>query len=283
MWGGTDGLDGLPELGSDYLPPAFDEALAEICRAVARAAAAEDCWLARIRGGLLALLAYLAEDAQCARSLALEAPVGGATARECVRRVQEALAPVLSEAREQIIIGAELRPSTALIAELVTLGVLSVIRAGILRGDPLLELESPLMLHIIEPYLGRGAERADRAAQPQPQPQPGKLAYPRTEMVPIRPHPRTIQALRAIAEAPRLSSREVGRAVGIENNSGHISMLLHRLEQRGLIANASSRRGGRQPHTWFLTPYGARVLEVVARSYAAADTSSARAGARSAA
>ncbi len=102
-------------------------------------------------------------------------------------------------------------------------------------------------------------------------------------MVPIRPHSRTIQALRVIASAPRLSSREVGRAIGIDNNSGHISTLLHRLEQRGLIENASSHQAGRQSHTWFLTPYGARVLEVVAHSYAAADVSSARSGAWSAA
>ena len=210
------------------------------------------------------MLAYLDGDAQGARSLALEAPVAGGAALECVRRAQRALGPVLSEAREQIIIGAELRPPTGLIAELVTLGVLSVIRASVLRGDgaSLAELEAPLMLHIVEPYLGRGAERADRAVALQP----GELAHPRTEIVPIRPHPRTIQVLRAIVSAPRLSSREVGRAVGIDNNSGHISSLLHRLEQRGLIENVSPRQTARQPHTWFLTPYGHRVLEVLTHS-----------------
>jgi len=89
-------------------------------------------------------------------------------------------------------------------------------------------------------------------------------------MVPIRPHPRTIQALRVIGSAPRLSSREVGRAVGIDNNSGHISMLLRRLQQRGLIEDASSRQSGRHSHTWYLTPYGARVLEVLAQTLTAA-------------
>jgi len=194
--------------------------------------------------------------------------VGGVTAGECVALVRSALAPVLEEAREEIIIGAEVRPPVGLVAELLTLAVLSVIRAGILRGDggSLAELEPSLMRHVLEPYLGRGAERADRAGDAR---EVGSVR-PRMEMVPIRPHPRTIQALRVIASAPRLSSREVGRAVGIDNNSGHISMLLHRLEQRGLIENASSRRTGRQPHTWFLTPYGARVLEVVTHSVSAA-------------
>ncbi len=132
---------------------------------VARAAAREDSWLARIRTGIAAALAYLDEDAPCARVLALEAPVGG-TDRDlsALGVCTSALAPVLSEAREQIIIGAEIRPPTGLIAELVTLGVLSVIRAGILRGDgaALAELESPLMLHIVEPYLGPGS-RARRS------------------------------------------------------------------------------------------------------------------------
>jgi len=262
------GLYELPAPGSGYLPASFEDALEAIGRAVAGAAALEHSWLARIRGGLSALLAYLDADADCARALVLEVPVGGATAAQCVARVRSALAPVLEEAREEIIIGAEVRPPADLVAELVTLAVLSVIRAGILRGDGgcLAELEPPLMRHVVEPYLGRGAERADREGAPQE----ARSVRPRMEMVPIRPHPRTIQALRVIGSAPRLSSREVGRAVGIENNSGHISMLLRRLQQRGLIEDASSRQSGRQSHTWYLTPYGARVLEVLAQTLTAA-------------
>ena len=259
----SDGFDEPVESGSSYVTPPFDEPLELVASAVADAAMDELSWPSRIRVGLVALLACLDGDERC-RGLVLDTAAGDATRRECIRRVQRALAPVLEEARGEIIIGSEIRPRPGLIAELVTLAALSVIRSRILRGDgaPLAELEPSLMLHVVEPYLGRGAERADRAGAEVPR--------SRAEMVPIRPHPRTIEALRVIASAPRLSTREVGREVGIENNSGHISMLLHRLEQRGLIENASHGQTERQAHTWFLTPYGARVLEVLGHSFRAA-------------
>jgi len=265
----SSGSNELRAPGASDPSPSLADALDAIWRAISESAALEDCWLERIRRGLRATLAYLDQDANCARVLVLEGFVGGATAVACARRVQSALAPVLREAREEIIIGTQVRPSPGLIAELLTLGVLSIVRSRVLRSDglALAELEPSLMVHVVEPYVGRGAERADRSARP------GAVRgqrQARMEMVPIRPHPRTIQALRVIASAPRLSSREVGRAVGIENNSGHVSMLLHRLEQRGLIENASAPQTGRQPHTWFLTPYGARVLEVLASSFSAA-------------
>ena len=118
------------------------------------------------------------------------------------------------------------------------------------------------MTHIVEPYLAKGAARIDEKRHRRMRPR-----TERTEMVPIRPHPRTMQALRAIASAPALSSREVGRAVGVDNNSGHITKLLARLEHRALIENASHRRTERERSTWFLTPYGQRVLEVVSKTY----------------
>jgi hypothetical protein len=62
------------------------------------------------------------------------------------------------------------------------------------------------------------------------------------------------RVLRVIACAPRSSSREVGRAIGIDNNSAHISGLLRRLEQRVLIENASSRQTARQPSSWLPSP-----------------------------
>ena len=193
--------------------------------------------------------------------------MGGASTRECTRRVHNALLPALEAAREEIIIGAEVRPETWLIAELLTLAVLSVLRARMLRPDgrPLSELAPELMENIVEPYLAKGAARVDEQRDGR-----ARSGLERTEMVPLRPHPRPMQALRAIAAAPQLSSREVGRAVGVDNNSGHITQLLGRLEKRGLIENASSRRVERERSTWFLTPYGQRVLEVVSKTYRAA-------------
>ena len=174
-------MDELGEPGSDYVTPPFEGLWRDRAGAVADAAEGEASWLARIRVGLVALLACLDGDERC-RGLVLDATGGDATASECIGRVQGALAPVFEEARGEIIIGAEIRPRPALIAELVTLAALSVIRARILRDDgaPLVELESSLMLHVVEPYLGRGAERADRAASPAAV-EPPPI---RTEMVP---------------------------------------------------------------------------------------------------
>jgi DNA-binding MarR family transcriptional regulator len=220
-----------------------------------------------VRAGLGAGLSFLDDEGQWAEVLVLEAPVGGANTCECTRRVHQGLLPVLEAAREEIIIGAEIRPPTWLIAELLTLAVLSALRARLLRSEDTTrsELAAQLMAHIVEPYLAKAAARIDEKRD-------GRVRshVERTEMVPIRPHPRTMQALRAIASAPALSSREVGRAVGVDNNSGHITKLLGRLENRGLIENASHRRTERERSTWFLTPYGQRVLEVVSRTYRAA-------------
>ena len=80
-------------------------------------------------------LSFLDDEGQWAEVLVLEAPVGGANTQECTRRVHQGLHPVLEEAREEIIIGAEIRPPTWLIAELLTLAVLSALRARLLRSE----------------------------------------------------------------------------------------------------------------------------------------------------
>lgn len=258
------GVDELFQPGSHNLLPAFLEGLDALTEAVAGATRRHPACLEKIRAGLRAGLGFLDEESQWAGLLVLEAPVGGAGTQECTRRVHAALLPVLEAAREEIIIGAEVRPSTWLIAELLTLAVLSVMRVRMLRpdGKPLAELAPELMENIVEPYLAKGTARIDERRDGR-----ARSDAERTEMVPLRPHPRPMQALRAIAAAPQLSSREVGRAVGVDNNSGHITQLLGRLEKRGLIENASSRRVERERSTWFLTPYGQRVLEVVSKTY----------------
>jgi hypothetical protein len=150
------------------------------------------------------------------------------------------------------------------------LGALSAIRSQMLRGKqrPLTELAPSLMANVVEPYLARGAAKADLSAAGASAATGaaagGTEIEPRVEVVPIRPHPRTLLALRAICMVPRLSTLAVGRAVGIEN-SGHILGLLRRLQKRGLIENANPK-GAREGHAWLLTPYGQRVLEVVTGS-----------------
>jgi len=257
------------ESPEDCILASFSEGLQRLSEAVKEAARSEERWLERIRAGLLAALGFLEDEPQWAHLLILERPLEGVSAIECTQRVHDALGEVLNEGRGELIIGAELGPSTTLIAELLALGVLSVIRARMLRGDGsgLVELAPSLMKFILVPYLGRGAAKADLAGEPEPAAQ----APARAEVLPIRPHPRTMLALRVIAQAPGLSNREIAVAVGIKpGDKGHASTLLKPLQQRGLIENASLGKAFGESNAWLLTPYGHRVLEVITDGLAAA-------------
>jgi len=257
------------ESPEDCILASFSEGLERLSGAVKEATHREERWLERIRAGLVAALGFLEDEPQWGHLLILERPLEGLAAIECTQRVHDALEEVLNEGRGELIVGAELRPSTTLIAELVLLGVFSVIRARMLKGQgrPLVDLAPSLMRFILVPYLGRGAAKADLAGEPQPAAQ----APSRAEVVPIRPHPRTMLALRVIAQAPRMSNREIAVAVGIKPGAnGHSSTLLKPLEQRGLIENASLGKAFGESNAWLLTPYGHRVLEVITHSFAAA-------------
>jgi hypothetical protein len=205
-----------------------------------------------------------AEPQWWSRPLILELDDGGVA--ECARRVHWALGEVLREGRGEVIVGADLAPPTELIAELATLAVLSIIRARMLRAPrrPLVELAPALMSFVVVPYLGRGAAKADLVGNPEAE------SGSRAVVVPIRPHPRTMLALHVIASTPSLSDCEIADAVGINPEGGFRSELLRPLAQRGLIENASPGGPPREPNAWLMTPYGHRVVEVIADSFAAA-------------
>ncbi|HME02233.1 MAG TPA: hypothetical protein VKG38_04285 [Solirubrobacteraceae bacterium] len=246
----------------DCITTAFSEGMQRISQAVLEAARNEDLWLERINAGLLALLRFLDDEPQWAHLLILERPFEGAAAAHCTRRVHSALAEVLAEARGEVVLGGKLEPPAELIAELLATAVFSVIRAQMLKGQgrPLAQLASSLMSFIVVPYLGRGAVRADRASS-HPADEP---AHSRPEVLPIRPHPRPVRALEVIASRPHLSSRELGIAVGIEEESGgQVAKLLKPLKQRGLIETASLNRRRAEPNAWLLTPYGRRALQLL--------------------
>jgi hypothetical protein len=210
------------------------------------------------------VLECLDAEPRWGRLLVLELDNGGVA--ECARRVHQALAEVLRKGRGEVIVGADLAPPTELIAELVTLAVFSVVRARMLKGGrtPLVELAPALMSFIVVPYMGRGAAKADLVGSPAAE------SDSRAVVVPIRPHPRTMLALQVIVSTPGLSDREVAAAVGINPEGGFRSELLRPLRQRGLIENASRGRARREPNAWLMTPYGHRVLEVIADTFAAA-------------
>ena len=255
-----DSLEQLVEPGSGCLPEAFDQGLDALCVAIAKATRSEQSWQGRIDAGAAALLSFLEEHGDWARLVALEAPLSGAATAACTEKLHGALLPVLEQARESVIVGAKIKPPSRLLAELVLLGSLSLIRARMLSAEDgsLSELCPALCAEILSPYLGRAAERLDDV---------GSAAVPqRAEMVPLRPHPRTVPALSVIGSAPGLNTKQVGRAVGIEN-SGHIASILARFEQRALIENAGSRQARSRERAWLLTPYGQRILEILTSSF----------------
>jgi DNA-binding MarR family transcriptional regulator len=252
----------------------FEEGLERLSRVVLDAAGGGECWLERIGAGVLALLGFLDDEPLWAGALVLEQlfdeAFEGALASECARCVHSALGVVLEEGRGEVIVGADINPSTALIAELVTLGALSLIRMSMLRqpNTPLVELAPLLMSSIVVPYLGRGAAKADRRASVDPAAAAESEAPARAAVVPIRPQPHALLVLRLLASTPLSSNREIGLTTGMD--SKQISKAVRLFEQRGLIENARSGLAPREPNAWLLTPYGDRILELIAQSFAAA-------------
>jgi DNA-binding MarR family transcriptional regulator len=248
------------------LETAFQAGLERVSQVVWQAVESEERWPERIRMGLTALLELLDEEPQWKHLLALEYPLEGAAAKQCTRSVHGALSEVLSEARGDVIVGAQLSPSTELLAELITIGVLSMIRSRILEHDgaPLVDLAPSLMATVLVPYLGRGAQVADLQGKPGL----ASKVPPRAEPTPIRPQPATMLMLRVIAGAPHSSNQEIRLALGIDRRQ--TSKLLKPLQQRGLIEDTCSALTAREPSTWLLTAYGRRVLEVISESFTAA-------------
>jgi hypothetical protein len=272
-----------PEGGGDGVPEAFTEGLQRLSQAVLQAARGEDRWIERIRAGLSVALGFLEAEPQWAQLLVLEAPLGGAAVRECTQRVQDALGEVLEQARSEVIIGARLTPPRALIAELLVGGVLSLVRARMLRGQAgsLVGLAPSLMRHVVEPFVGRGAAKADLAAGKADRagaegaggkadragtlaPADEKPSCPR--VLPIRATPRHMLALATIASRPHSSSREIDAATGPSLNDGNIAQLLKRLAQRGLVENLAPCSTPGDRNAWLVTPYGRRVLELNAHA-----------------
>ncbi len=181
---------------------------------------------------------------------------------EATARVHAALREVLDAGRGRVIVGSQLTPPTVLVAELLCTALWSVIRARLLTPEsgPLSELVPSLMEHIVEPYLGAGAQLADRLSDPSlPERAPTEA-----RILPLRAHPRVLLAMRVIAASPGLSTRGVELQVSARRErGGELSQVLNPLEQRGLLENSRSTSAEGQAHAWRLTAYGRRALELL--------------------
>jgi AcrR family transcriptional regulator/DNA-binding MarR family transcriptional regulator len=126
----------------------------------------------------------------------------------------------------------------------------------------LIELHGELMSLIVLPYLGASTARKelDRPAPPARAAKKPLAQLPATRLEPeqrgARLTYRTVRVLRAIAELPAGSNREVAERAGIVDQ-GQISKILTRLEYQGLVVNRGGRGAARgTPNAWWLTERG---------------------------
>jgi AcrR family transcriptional regulator/DNA-binding MarR family transcriptional regulator len=246
----------------------------------ARATALEACrdelqWLGQMRTGLAALLRFFDRQPLLAQLCIVHAAGGG-------RRVLERRSAVIGELSARVddgrALGGDQRVPGPVVAEGVVGAVLAVLYARVLAHDPvlsvgasgheqapaLIDLHGELMSMVVLPYLGAqaAAEELERPAPQAPESsalEAGPIAVPASEQAGARLTYRTVQVLRAIAELPAGSNREVAERAGIVDQ-GQISKILTRLEYQGLVVNragsnpAHPARGA--PNSWWLTDRG---------------------------
>jgi AcrR family transcriptional regulator/DNA-binding MarR family transcriptional regulator len=240
---------------------ALDQAIVAASERVLEAYDPGAPWRTRMRASLTALLSYLDEQPEIARLLIVESLAAGPRAFERRAHAVAAAVAAIEGGREAARKGVEPPPLTA---EGIAGGVLAVLHQRMLEGDrqPLTELLNPLMGMVVLPYLGAAAARAE-LEQPTPKPPPRRSPGPESlASLDMRLTYRTIQVLRAIAEHPGTSNRQVGRVAGVDD-PGQISKLLARLRKIGLIENTAPLVKG-APNAWALTGKGAEVQKTIA-------------------
>jgi AcrR family transcriptional regulator/DNA-binding MarR family transcriptional regulator len=238
----------------------------------------QDGWREGIRGGLAALLRFFDEQPLLAQLCVVHAPGGGPRLLQRRSQVIAQLCEVIDRSRAET-------PRSgvpgSVVAEGVVGAVLAVLYTRLLTGGsrradghpdrgrdepPLIELHGELMSMIVLPYLGRSVAGRELARPaPPPRHRAASAIQPvgcsTLEVPGARLTYRTVRVLRAIAEQPATSNREVAEGAGVVDQ-GQISKILTRLEYQGLVVN---RRDGRPtrgtPNSWHLTARG----EVLAR------------------
>jgi hypothetical protein len=238
---------------------AFDEALWRCSRAIDRAVKDKRGWLGRLRAGLVAFLGFLDDERVWGRLLVEQTPqVDLLVALSCERRVLALLVGLLDEGAP-LSGGGDFTPDPFLTGELVTGGVVSVVRARMREqaqsagGEPFVALAPTLMSFIVRPYLGQAAAQAELTGTP------ASDSEPPAHTLPVRATHRTAAVLDAIGGAPRSSNRQIAEIAGLVDE-GQASKLLWRLAQRGVIENLGRGQSFGEPNAWLLTSYGRQVL-----------------------
>jgi AcrR family transcriptional regulator len=255
----------------DCMLATFDWAVEQVRAVAAEAYSAEESWLAATRAGLAALLRFFDEQPLLAQLCIVHAAGGGSHVLERRSRVIIELCEVVDRGRSEVPGSRVLGP---VVAEGVVGAVIAVLYTRLLArgaGDcaepggeepALIELHGELMSLIVLPYLGASAAgREPHKPAPPSRPaaagvKPWRVGVSAHEHVGARLTYRTARVLRAIAELPAASNREVAERAGIVDQ-GQISKILTRLEYQGLVVN----RGGSgpvrgTPNSWWLTEGG---------------------------
>jgi AcrR family transcriptional regulator len=252
-------------------------------------------WLGQMRVGLAALLRFFDRQPLLAQLCIVHAAGGG-------RRVLERRSAVIGELCAAVDNGCAVdgdgRVPGPVVAEGVVGAVLAVLYARVLAQDQalsvgapegeqattLIDLHGELMSMIVLPYLGAQAarEELERPAPEAPESsalEASPIAVPASEQAGARLTYRTVQVLRAIAELPAGSNREVAERAGIVDQ-GQISKILTRLEYQGLVINRGGNGPARgAPNSWWLTDRG-EALERDLRERPAAGAAGTRSRAR---
>jgi AcrR family transcriptional regulator/DNA-binding MarR family transcriptional regulator len=231
-------------------------------------------WLDAIRAGIAALLRFLEDEPALGRVLVVYSLGGGERVLRRRVRVMAALAAIVDRGRLE---GRGRRRQTpTVIAEGVVGAVLAIIQNRLLAEEPggVLELFGSLVSIVVLPYLGAGVARRELtrpmpAARPSPVNVPSAApSMPERASGGMRLTYRTARVLRAIAETPGASNREVADRAGI-TDQGQISKLLGRLAEQDLIEKTAEGRARGAPNAWRLTDAGERALadkQLVSRS-----------------
>ncbi len=253
----------------------FDWAMDQARSVAVEAYTAERSWREGVRAGLAALLRFFDEQSLLAQLCVVHAAGGGPRVLEHRSRVMTELCDVIDLGRSE---SSGKRVPSPVVAEGVVGAVLAVLYTRLLaRGTgtdsndnhakppgeerPLIEMHGELVSLIVLPYLGAtvaGRELHRPAPAPRSRSRPvEQLPTGRSTLEePARLTYRTVRVLRAIAELPAGSNREVAERAGIVDQ-GQISKILTRLEYQGLVVNQGGHSMARgTPNSWWLTERG---------------------------
>jgi AcrR family transcriptional regulator len=243
----------------------MESGLARAQKAVLAAYDAESRWLDAVKAGLFAFLAFLEREPAIGRVLVVHSMSGGD--QVLCRRVE-----VLGALAAAVDLGRfegppdRLQPPSV-VAEGVVGAVLTVLQNRLLAHErtEVMDLFGSLVSIIVLPYLGAGVARRE-LTRPVPRIRigagvepPDGGGYGEQHGGSVRLTYRTTRVLRAIADYPGASNREVADRAGIVDQ-GQVSKLLGRLHARGLIANDGEARTRGAPNSWRLTERGGLAL-----------------------